>query len=141
MLVLLKFRFNQFWVPVALTMSCLEQVGADDKGVLDQIIDSLTSLANLDENQGILDKEANKISLKIGKVQENGIKVFDKKWKTAVLIIGAGRVCRPAAEFLASIGSFSSNEWYKACLDTDFEEENNVQVIVSSLYLKDAEEV
>ncbi|OAY26961.1 alpha-aminoadipic semialdehyde synthase isoform X1 [Manihot esculenta] len=117
------------------------EVGADDKGVLDQIIDSLTSLANLDENQGILDKEANKISLKIGKVQENGIKVFDKKWKTAVLIIGAGRVCRPAAEFLASIGSFSSNEWYKACLDTDFEEENNVQVIVSSLYLKDAEEV
>ncbi|XP_050218217.1 alpha-aminoadipic semialdehyde synthase [Mercurialis annua] len=118
------------------------EVGADDREVLDHIVDSLTSLANSDENQGHLNKEANKISLKVGKVHENGSKKdYDMKRKTSVLIIGAGRVCRPAAEFLASVGSISSHEWYKACLDTDFEEQNDVQVIVASLYLKDAEEI
>ncbi|XP_048227495.1 alpha-aminoadipic semialdehyde synthase isoform X2 [Ricinus communis] len=118
------------------------EVGADDREVLDQILDSLTSLANPDENQGHLDKEANKFFLKVGKVQENGSrKDCDTKRKASVLIIGAGHVCRPAAEFLASIGNISSREWYKACLDTDFEEQNDVQVIVASLYLKDAEEI
>ncbi|XP_037495733.1 alpha-aminoadipic semialdehyde synthase isoform X2 [Jatropha curcas] len=117
------------------------EVGADDREVLDQIIDSLTSLAN-PENKRIVNKEANKISLKVGKIQENDVKKdCDTKRKTGVLIIGAGRVCRPAVEFLASIGSISSHECYKACLDTDFEEQNDVQVFVASLYLKDAEEI
>lgn len=119
----------------------LGQVGADDKAVLDQIIDSLTSLANSDENYGILNKEANKISLTVGKVQENDIKEYDIKGKTTVLIIGAGHVCRPAAELLSSVGSISSREWYKPGSDTDVEDQNAVQVIVASLYLKDAEQV
>lgn len=84
----------------------------------------------------------NKIFLKVGKLQETGVKKeFDTKKRTSVLILGAGRVCQPAAELLASIGSSSSRQWYKACLETDFEEQHDVRVIVASLYLKDAEEV
>ncbi|XP_065848930.1 alpha-aminoadipic semialdehyde synthase isoform X2 [Euphorbia lathyris] len=117
------------------------EVGADDKEVLDQIVDSLTSLANPDENQGLLANDANKISLKVGKVLENGTKKDNDRTRTSVLIVGAGRVCRPAAEFLSSVGSIASCEWYKACLDTDFEEQKDVHIIVASLYLKDAEEI
>ncbi|OMO86412.1 Saccharopine dehydrogenase / Homospermidine synthase [Corchorus olitorius] len=120
------------------------EVGADDKEVLDQIIDSLTSLANPSENNGrIPSQEMNKISLTVGKLQETGVKkeTDTTKKKKAVLILGAGRVCQPAAELLASIGSSSSQQWYKTCLETDFEEQNDVHVIVASLYLKDAEEI
>ncbi|KAL5853659.1 hypothetical protein ACOSQ3_008777 [Xanthoceras sorbifolium] len=124
----------------ALSYSELE-VGADDRAILDQIIDSLTSLANPSENDG-QSKENNRISLKVGKIQENDIKNgSDTKTKSAVLIIGAGRVCRPAAELLASIGSTSSGQWLRTCLETDIEEQNGVQVLVASLYLKDAEEI
>ncbi|KAF9680334.1 hypothetical protein SADUNF_Sadunf06G0110300 [Salix dunnii] len=125
----------------AMSYSELE-VGAQDREVLNQIIDSLTSLANPDESNGILIKEGNKISLKVGKVQQNDMnKGNDLKRKAVVLIIGAGRVCRPAVELLTSAGNTSSHEWYKACLDTDFEEQTVVEVVVASLYLKDAEEI
>ncbi|XP_038710883.1 alpha-aminoadipic semialdehyde synthase isoform X2 [Tripterygium wilfordii] len=124
----------------AMSYSELE-VGADDRAVLDQIIDSLTSIANPNDNYG-LDKDASKISLKVGKVQQSVImKEDDAKRKTAVLIIGAGRVCQPAAEFLASVGSMSSHQWHKTCLDTDINGSNDFQVTVASLYLKDAEEI
>lgn len=86
----------------------------------------------------------NKISLKVGKLQETEVKMeFEAKTKKiSVLILGAGRVCQPAAELLASIGSSSSQTWYKTCLETDSEYyQNDVHVIVASLYLKDAEEV
>jgi alpha-aminoadipic semialdehyde synthase len=115
---------------------CFGQVGAHDRAVLNQIVDSLTSLANPDESNGT------RISLKVGKVQQNDMnKGNDTKRKAAVLIIGAGRVCRPAVELLTSNENTSSREWYKACLNTDFEGQNVVEVVVASLYLKDAEEV
>jgi alpha-aminoadipic semialdehyde synthase len=115
---------------------CFGQVGAHDRAVLNQIVDSLTSLANPDESNG------SRISLKVGKVQQNDMnKGNDTKRKAAVLIIGAGRVCRPAVELLTSNENTSSREWYKACLNTDFEGQNVVEVVVASLYLKDAEEV
>ncbi|KAK9948183.1 hypothetical protein M0R45_003770 [Rubus argutus] len=124
----------------AMSYSELE-VGADDEEVLDKIIDSLTCLANPNENQA-LKQEANKISLRVGKVQESGTKKEnDTKKKVGVLIIGAGRVCQPAAEMLASIGGMSSQPWYKTCMEGDFEENSDVQVTVASLYLKDAEEI
>lgn len=108
--------------------------------MLDQIIDSLTSIANPNETSG--NQEKNKMSLKVGKVQESDIKKgHNSERKTAVLILGAGRVCQPAAELLASSGRFSSHQGYKACLEDDSEEQDDVQVIVGSLYLKDAEEV
>uniref|UniRef100_A0A5B7CDN9 Putative alpha-aminoadipic semialdehyde synthase isoform X2 n=1 Tax=Davidia involucrata TaxID=16924 RepID=A0A5B7CDN9_DAVIN len=117
------------------------EVGADDGAVLDQIIDSLTSIANPSENNRYPNQNTNMISLKVGKVQESDIKKgYDAKRKTAVLILGAGRVCQPAAELLASIGSISSRQWLKSCVVADFEEQNDIQVIVASLYLKDAEE-
>ncbi|KAK8503220.1 hypothetical protein V6N13_025979 [Hibiscus sabdariffa] len=127
----------------AMSYSELE-VGADDDKVLDQIIDSLTSIANPSENHGVRDQAMNKISLTVGKLQETGMKKeseSDPKMKTSVLILGAGRVCQPACELLASIGTSSSRQWYKTCLGNDSEEEMEVHVIVASLYLKDAEEI
>lgn len=125
-----------------LQMKCFGQVSADDKALLDQIVDSLTSLANKSENYETPIKEANRISLKVGKVQKSGsMEESDPKKKVAVLILGAGRVCQPAAELLALIGSSSSRHLYKKCLETIFEEQIDVQVLVASLYLKDAEEV
>jgi len=115
-------------------------VEADDRAVLDQIIDSLTSLANRDKNQGDVGRQEHNISLKVGKIRENGYrKECDEKRKCSVLIIGAGRVCRPAAEFLASVGSKEASSWYQQCLGTD--ERNDIEVIVASLLLKDAEEI
>lgn len=136
---LVKFQVGQS----ANVMSYSElEVGADDTVVLDQIIDSLTSIANQSESDGFMKKEKNKISLKLGKVQETGLenrKDTDKK--TAVLILGAGRVCRPAAELLSSIGSNSSHQLGKTFMATNCEEQYDVQVVVASLYLKDAEEI
>ncbi|CAL5199116.1 unnamed protein product [Lathyrus oleraceus] len=117
----------------AISYSELE-VGADDEAVLDQIIDSLTTLANPTKNN----KFSNNISLKLGKVQQNGgMKESDPRKKAAVLILGAGRVCQPAAEMLSSFGS---SQWYKTLLGDDFDDQIEVDVIVGSLYLKDAEQ-
>ena len=119
-----------------------QQVGADDRAVLDHIIDSLTSLANPTENHEFLNQDPSKISLKLGKVKENGInKEPDLKKKAAVLILGAGRVCQPAAEMLSSFGRLSSSQWCKTLLEDDFEDQTDVEVIVGSLYLRDAEQV
>ncbi|XP_061370272.1 alpha-aminoadipic semialdehyde synthase-like isoform X1 [Gastrolobium bilobum] len=119
-----------------------QQVGADDRAVLDHIIDSLTSLANPNENSRFLNQNLSKISLKLGKVQENGIeKELDAKKKAAFLILGAGGVCQPAAEMLSSIGRPSSSQWCKTLLYDDLEDQTDVKVIVGSLYLKDAEQI
>lgn len=126
-MILLPFCFHYFG-----------QVGAEDKAVLDKIVDSLTSLANSRNSLGSQNKENNMISLKVGEFQQS---IIDEKSDAKkVLILGAGRVCRPAAELLASIGSMSSGQCLSS-ITADFEEQNCVQVIVASLYLKDAEEV
>ncbi|XP_052198511.1 alpha-aminoadipic semialdehyde synthase isoform X2 [Diospyros lotus] len=125
----------------AMSYSELE-VGADDSAVLDQIVDSLTSIANPSQFQGLLNKEKNMLSIKVGKIHKGDFGKGDNtKKKSVVLILGAGRVCRPAAEFLASIGSISSQQFLKTCTEDEFEEPNDVQVIVASLYLRDAEEI
>ncbi|XP_059634664.1 alpha-aminoadipic semialdehyde synthase isoform X2 [Cornus florida] len=125
----------------AMSYSELE-VGADDSSVLDQIVDSLSSLAYPSENNGYLSKKGNVISMKVGKVPESDTtKGCDAKKKNVVLILGAGRVCRPAAELLASIGSISSRKGLKTCMGDEFEEQNDVHVIVASLYIEDAEEI
>lgn len=124
----------------AMSYSELE-VGADDRETLDKIIDSLTSIAHLSEDHG-LDQGKNIISLEFGKFQENGREKNNvEKKKSVVLILGAGRVCRPAAEFLTSISSLSSRKLLQSCIEADFLENNCVEVIVASLYLKDAEEI
>lgn len=82
------------------------------------------------------------MSLKVGKlmksdnVEENGVKS-----EAAVLILGAGRVCRPAAEFLTSIGRSSSKQVLSSYTADYSKEKTQIDVIVASLYLKDAEEV
>ncbi|KAG4942368.1 hypothetical protein JHK85_047014 [Glycine max] len=124
----------------AVSFSELE-VGADNRAVLDQIIDSLTAIANPTEHDRFSNQDSSKISLKLGKVEENGIeKESDPRKKAAVLILGAGRVCQPAAEMLSSFGRPSSSQWYKTLLEDDFECQTDVEVIVGSLYLKDAEQ-
>lgn len=105
--------------------------------MLDQIIDSLTSLATKKGAHGI-----NKIALTVGKIHENGFESIDEtKRKPTVLILGAGRVCRPAAELLVSFKSLSFGPLFEYCMDVNFAVPENIQVIVASLYLKDAEEV
>ncbi|KAM3224420.1 hypothetical protein ACQJBY_057662 [Aegilops geniculata] len=96
------------------------EVGADDTTTLDKIIDSLTSIANAHHG----DPNAAEISLKIGRVSECGIDDSMDKVGPKVLILGAGRVCRPAAEFL-----------------TSYQNIDQVHVVVASLYQKDAEEI
>uniref|UniRef100_A0A803M8V2 Saccharopine dehydrogenase (NAD(+), L-glutamate-forming) n=1 Tax=Chenopodium quinoa TaxID=63459 RepID=A0A803M8V2_CHEQI len=119
------------------------EVGADDSKVLDQIIDSLTSLANIRGKKGTVENQPNKFSLTVGKIQENGLLDHGNqtKRKAGVLVLGAGRVCQPAAEFLVSIKDLSSCPLFEKCMDLNIDVENDIQVTVASLYLKDAEEV
>jgi len=118
------------------------QVGADDRIALDKIIDSLTSLANKRGNHGIVEKEPNKIALTVGKIHENGTSSEDEvRKKRLVLILGAGRVCRPAAELLASAKSLSSFSSLESWSEADFDVMEDIHVVVASLYQKDAEEV
>lgn len=123
-------------------MVLLWQVGADDSTVLDKIIDSLTSIANTSEAHEFVNNNTNMVSLKFGTIQNGNITQGYKTKESEVLILGAGRVCQPAAELLASIGRTTSPHWLKSCMtSTEFDEQNCVHVIVASLYLKDAEEV
>ncbi|XP_048133337.1 alpha-aminoadipic semialdehyde synthase isoform X2 [Rhodamnia argentea] len=117
------------------------EVGADDREVLDQIIDSLNSLANRSENGPQPDNRTSSTSKTDGTVVNNGTKSSCDLGNTrSVLILGAGRVCQPAAELLASIGSTSYRQRHDSHLKVDSEEQGHVQVVVASLYLKDAEE-
>ncbi|KAG6428524.1 hypothetical protein SASPL_112776 [Salvia splendens] len=121
----------------ALSYSELE-IGADDKAVLDKIIDSLTSLANPRDEH--VDSENDMISLTLGKFKENGTREENGvRSEAVVLILGAGRVCRPAVEFLTAVGRDSTKKSY---ITEDMKEEiSPVHVTVASLFLKDAEEV
>lgn len=83
---------------------------------------------------GLSDSKNNIVSLTVGEVEDNGVKEKETRSEAVVLILGAGRVCRPAAEFLTSIGRDSSKKWLSL-------EKTFVHVIVASLFLKDAEEV
>ncbi|XP_030470421.1 alpha-aminoadipic semialdehyde synthase isoform X1 [Syzygium oleosum] len=117
------------------------EVGADDREVLDQIIDSLTSLANRSENGPQPDNRTSPTSKTVGTVVNNGTKSSCGPGNmSSVLILGAGRVCQPAAELLASVGSTSYRQRHDLHLKVDSEEQGHVQVVVASLYLKDAEE-
>lgn len=117
------------------------QIGADDKAVLDKIIDSLTSLANPREEH--VDSENDMISLTLGKLKDSGIEAGNGvRSEAAVLILGAGRVCRPAAEFLTAVDRDLSKKWIDSYFTEDMKEKtSSVHVIVASLFLKDAEEV
>ncbi|KAL6911598.1 hypothetical protein ACP4OV_000403 [Aristida adscensionis] len=109
------------------------EVGADDTATLDKIIDSLTSVANEHEGDPSARKET-ELSLKIGTVNERGTGNGVDKGRPKVLILGAGRVCRPAAEFLASYPNICA---YGATDDNT----DQIHVFVASLYQKDSEEI
>ncbi|KAH6818412.1 lysine-ketoglutarate reductase/saccharopine dehydrogenase bifunctional enzyme [Perilla frutescens var. frutescens] len=112
------------------------EIGADDKAVLDKIIDSLNSL---DKPR---DRKNNTISLTVGKFNDNDIDEENgTRGEAVVLILGAGRVCRPAAEFLTSIGRGSSKKLLNSYMTEDMKEKTYIHVIVASLFLKDAEEI
>ncbi|XP_034577051.1 alpha-aminoadipic semialdehyde synthase isoform X2 [Setaria viridis] len=109
------------------------QVGADDTATLDKIMDSLTTLANAHGGDHDAGKET-ELALKIGKVNECETCDTVDKGGPKVLILGAGRVCRPAAEFLTSYPNICSN-------GVDDNNTDQIHVIVASLYQKDAEEI
>lgn len=89
-----------------------------------------------------MDSRNNMISLKLGKLEANGLeKENGIKNEASVLILGAGRVCRPAAEFLTSVGRDSSKNEINSYIAENMKEKTSVHVIVASLFLKDAEEV
>ncbi|XP_062220509.1 alpha-aminoadipic semialdehyde synthase-like isoform X2 [Phragmites australis] len=108
------------------------EIGADDTATLDKIIDSLTSLANAHDGDHYA-REETELSLKIGKVNECGTGNSMDKGGPKVLILGAGRVCRPAAEFLASYPNIYSN-------GANDNNTDQLHVIVASLYQKDSDE-
>jgi alpha-aminoadipic semialdehyde synthase len=109
------------------------EVGADDTATLDKIVDSLTSLSNAHGGDHDARKET-ELALKIGKVNECGTGDTVDKEGPKVLILGAGRVCRPAAQFLASYPNICS-------YGVDDNNTDQIHVIVASLYQKDAEEI
>ncbi|KAH7680016.1 Saccharopine dehydrogenase (NAD(+) L-glutamate-forming) protein [Dioscorea alata] len=113
------------------------EVGADDLAILNRIIDSLSSVAHSRGKVGHRRKE--ELSLNVGKISDMAEDNGHSNQRPAILILGAGRVCRPAAEFLASAGSRSSDVLKKWQV-SKFEEIEEFKVIVGSLYLKDAEE-
>ncbi|KAL4589354.1 hypothetical protein LXL04_002260 [Taraxacum kok-saghyz] len=121
------------------------EVGADDSAVLDKIVDTLTcnSMGNSKEgHKSLPNGKTNIYSMKVGQVKDSCVKLgYGSKKKNTVLVLGAGRVCQPAVELLASIGSNSSPDWIRSCGVGEFEEQNCVEVIVASLFLKDAEEI
>lgn len=130
----------EFLISLQIIVPFFGQIGADDQAVLDKIIDSLTSLANPREEQ--VNSKNNMISLKLGKLEENGLdKENGIKNEASILILGAGRVCRPAAEFLTSVGRDSSKNEINSYITENLKEKTSVHVIVASLFLKDAEEV
>lgn len=115
-------------------MFWIQQISADDLTILDQICAALTLLANPSHK----DKE---LSLKVSKVSESIVSERNGYIKRpAVLILGAGLVCQPAAEFLGSAGDLDSNS-FKIFHSADAQENKEFEVIVASLYQKDAEEV
>ncbi|KAJ1281347.1 hypothetical protein BS78_04G299100 [Paspalum vaginatum] len=107
------------------------EVGAEDIATLDKITDSLTSLANAHGGDLNAGKEID-LAVWVGKVNECETGDTLDKGGQKVLILGAGRVCRPAAEFLASY----SNNYGVNDNNTD-----QVHVIVASLYQNDADEI
>lgn len=89
-----------------------------------------------------MDREHNMISLNVGKFNDNDIdKENGIRDESTVLILGAGRVCRPAAEFLTELGRGSSQNWSNSYITEHMKENTSVHVIVASLFLKEAEEV
>ncbi|PKU73836.1 Alpha-aminoadipic semialdehyde synthase [Dendrobium catenatum] len=116
------------------------EISADDITILDQICAALTLLANPShKDDGAFNKDK-ELSLKVSKVSESIVNERNGSIKRpAVLILGAGRVCQPAAELLASAGDLYSNS-LKIFEGVDAQECEEFEVIVASLYQKDAEE-
>ncbi|PIM97693.1 Saccharopine dehydrogenase (NADP(+), L-lysine-forming) [Handroanthus impetiginosus] len=89
------------------------------------------------------DSKDNVASLKVGKFKDSNVEKENgiESEAAVVLILGAGHVCRPAAEFLTSIGRGSSKKWLNSYVTDDSKEKISVHLIVASLFLKDAEEI
>ncbi|KAI4379957.1 hypothetical protein MLD38_006193 [Melastoma candidum] len=117
-----------------LSFSDLE-VGADDRKVLDQIIDSLRSLAS---QSGYGADQNGKLCLTSEMADPASNSGISELKKCRVLILGAGRVCQPAVQLLASSGGNSS--YLQDSTDVSGRQ-IDIHVFVASLFLKDAEEM
>nr|GFA16986.1 alpha-aminoadipic semialdehyde synthase [Tanacetum cinerariifolium] len=125
---------NRYSILIGIYGMDLQKVGADNSVILEKIVDTLTSISNPK-------RKANLFTQKVGEVNDSCVEVgYGSKRKNIVLILDAGRVCQPAVELLPSIGRNTPLEWTKSCSIAEFQEQNCVQVVVASLFLKDAEE-
>lgn len=81
--------------------------------------------------EDLVDSKNNMISLTVGKFNDNDIgKENEIRREAAVLILGAGRVCQPAAEFLTEFAQGSSKKWLNSYITEETEEKTSVHVIV-----------
>ncbi|KAG4956803.1 hypothetical protein JHK82_042522 [Glycine max] len=103
-------------------VGCRATTGSRDFVGIDKISQRVFEQTRKENSTNILKLEvealsdSSKISLKLGKVEENGIeKEFDPRKKAAVLILGAGLVCQPVAEMLSSFGRPSSSQFDGSC--------------------------
>ncbi|KAL4564291.1 hypothetical protein LXL04_028351 [Taraxacum kok-saghyz] len=113
------------------------------RSLINKIVNTLTCNCTANSKEGhksLSNEKTNMYSMKVGQVKDSCVKLgYRSKKKSTVLVLGAGRVCQPTVELLASIGSDSSPDRIRSCGVSEFEEQNCVEVIVASLFLKDAE--
>lgn len=118
------------------------EVSANDKDVLAYIVDTLAAIANPDNKRQkkLIEKELKHSSSTIRELRENIVmeETFDDR--ASVLIIGAGRVCEPAVEFLALNGC-NALDSTRSSPKAGTEAIKGVKVVVASLYLQDAQKV
>lgn len=120
------------------------EVSANDKDLLAHIVDLLAAVANSDNEHGNrgVEKEIKGSSIRNRELKDNSLRMKDSSSKKfAVLILGAGRVSKPAIEFLALNGCNFSESPISGNTKTSREAVNDVQVIVASLYLQEAQKV
>lgn len=80
--------------------------------------------------------------MKIHNVSQNLAEEKDRSKKSSVvLVLGAGHVCRSTVKFLASVKNTSHCNTYKECEGINGDVFEKVEIIVASLYQRDAEEV
>lgn len=120
------------------------EVSANDKDLLAHIVDLLAAVANSDNeriNWGV-ENEIKESSVRNRESKDNSLQMKESSnEKFAVLILGAGHVSKPAIEFLALNGCNYYESQNSRIRETSREAVNNIQVIVASLYLQDAQKV
>ncbi|KAG6542771.1 hypothetical protein Mapa_015848 [Marchantia paleacea] len=113
------------------------EVEADNEQILDGILDALAAIASHKDShsngsfiRGRSPDRSSYLTAKSSRVMDSSNENVSR-----VLILGAGRMCEPAVKYLAAQGSIAPPGEPSGEVDV------HVQVIVASLFLKDAQKV